>query len=81
MLQVVTGQLSRLDEEVAMLDKKIARRAREDEDARRLMTFPGVGPIAGTALLSLALPNEIFSKSRDLAARLGLTRTQLESKR
>jgi len=79
MLQVMTGQLARLDEEIALLDKEIARRAREDEDARRLMTIPGVGPITATALLALAPPVETFSRGRDFAAWLGLTPRQHSS--
>lgn len=79
MLKVMTGQLARLDEEVGLLDKEIARRAREDEDARRLMTIPGVGPITATALLALAPPIETFSRGRDFAAWLGLTPRQHSS--
>jgi transposase len=79
MLQVMTGQLEQLDEQVALLDKEIARRAREDEDARRLMTIPGVGPITATALLALAPPIETFSRGRDFAAWLGLTPRQHSS--
>ncbi|MBY6016122.1 IS110 family transposase, partial [Qipengyuania gaetbuli] len=79
MLQVMTGQLARLDEEVALLDKEIARRAREDEDASRLMTIPGVGPITATALLALAPPIETFSRGRDFAAWLGLAPRQHSS--
>jgi transposase len=79
MLQVMTGQLARLDEEVALLDQEIARRAREDEDARRLMTIPGVGPITASALLALAPPIETFSRGRDFAAWLGLTPRQHSS--
>jgi transposase len=37
---VMTGQLEQLNEQVALLDKEIARRAREDEAAQRLMTIP-----------------------------------------
>lgn len=79
MLQVMTGQLEQLDEQVALLDQEIARRAREDEDARRLMTIPGVGPITATALLALAPPIETFSRGRDFAAWLGLTPRQHSS--
>ena len=39
MFLVMTGQLEQLNERVALLDKEIARRAREDEAARRLMTI------------------------------------------
>ena len=76
MFQVMTGQLEQLDEQVGLLDKEIARRAREDEAARRLMTIPGVGPITATALLALAPPIETFAKGRDFAAWLGLTPRQ-----
>jgi transposase len=40
MLAVMTDMLAVLDHRVAGLDKEIARRAREDEVARRLMTIP-----------------------------------------
>lgn len=76
MFQVMTGQLEQLNEQVALLDKEIARRAREDASARRLMTIPGVGPITATAILALAPPPESFAKGRDFAAWLGLTPRQ-----
>ena len=65
-----------LDERIRLLDHEIARRAREDETARRLMTIPGIGPITATALLALAPPPESFRKGRDFAAWLGLTPLQ-----
>ncbi|MDX8522747.1 IS110 family transposase [Mesorhizobium dulcispinae] len=46
-LSLLVEQLRSLDERVAVLDREIARRAREDAEARRLMTIPGVGPIDG----------------------------------
>jgi len=76
MFLVMTGQLEQLNEQVALLDKEIARRAREDEAARRLMTIPGIGPITATALLALAPPAEGFARGRDFAAWLGLTPKQ-----
>lgn len=65
-----------LDERVAILDREIAQRAREDPAARRLMTIPGVGPLTATALLALAPPPENFRNGRDFAAWLGLTPRQ-----
>ncbi len=76
MFLVMTGQLEQLNEQIKLLDKEIARRAREDEAARRLMTIPGIGPIAATALLALAPPVEGFARGRDFAAWLGLTPRQ-----
>jgi transposase len=37
--------LHSLDEKIALLDGEISRRAEEDEDARRLKTIPGIGPV------------------------------------
>lgn len=64
------------DKRIRELDREIARRAREDADARRLMTIPGIGPITATALLALAPSPENFRKGRDFAAWLGLTPLQ-----
>jgi transposase len=76
MFLVMTGQLEQLNEQIKLLDKEIAKRAREDEAARRLMTIPGIGPITATALLALAPPAEGFARGRDFAAWLGLTPRQ-----
>ena len=45
--------------------------AREDK-ARRLMTIPGIGPFAATALLAAIGDGRQFRRARDLAAWLGL---------
>lgn len=42
MLRVMTDMLAELDDRIADLEQEIARRAREDEMARRLMTIPGI---------------------------------------
>lgn len=76
MLKVMTNHLERIDEQIADLDREIARRAREDDTARRLMTIPGIGPVTAAAILSLAPPIETFAKGRDFAAWLGLTPLQ-----
>ena len=64
------------DKRIRELDREIASRAREDADARRLMTIPGIGPITATALLALAPPAESFRNGRDFAAWVGLTPLQ-----
>lgn len=76
MLRVMLGMLDELDLRITDLDKEITRRAREDEDARRLMTIPGIGPIAATAICALAPPAETFVRGRDFAAWVGLTPLQ-----
>ena len=78
-LRVLVEELSVLDRRVSELDHEIARRAREDADARRLMTIPGIGAVTAVALLSLAPPAGSFRRGRDFAAWLGLTPLQQSS--
>lgn len=75
-LQVLIAALAHLEVEIDKLDAEIARRARENEVARRLMTVPGIGPLIATAIVALAPPPETFRKARDFAAWLGLTPRQ-----
>jgi len=75
-LTVLVAALSHLDVEINKLDVEIARRAKENEVARRLMTVPGIGPLIATAIAALAPPPETFRKARDFAAWLGLTPRQ-----
>jgi transposase len=73
MFRLMLDLLASLNGRIADLDKEIARRAREDEVSRRLMTVPGIGPISATAIAALAPPAETFAQGRDFAAWLGLT--------
>jgi transposase len=75
-LKVLVAALTHLEREIGQLDAEIARRAKENEVARRLMTVPGIGPLIATALAVLAPPPGRFRKARDFAAWLGLTPRQ-----
>lgn len=75
-LRVLVESLQFLSARIALLDREIARRAREDSAVRRLTTIPGVGPITATAIAALAPPPETFRKGRDFAAWVGLTPSQ-----
>jgi transposase len=75
-LGVLIETLHLLDDKVAVLDAEIARRAEEDEDARRLKTVPGIGPVTAAAISALAPPPQTFARARDFAAWLGLTPLQ-----
>jgi transposase len=77
--RTVLDLFEELNEKIGDLDKEIARRAREDAIARRLMKIPGVGPITATAIAALAPPAETFAKARDFAAWLGLAPRQLST--
>ena len=69
-------RIAELDGKVRELDRTLRAAAREDEEAARAMTVPGVGPITALALQALAPPLETFRKGRDFAAWLGLTPRQ-----
>ena len=75
-LQVMVRMIASLEAEIAVLDKEIGRRAKEDPVARRLMTIPGIGPITAAALTALAPAAEAFRCGRDFSAWLGLTPVQ-----
>jgi len=64
--RLLLDSLGSLDAKLAELDKEIARRAREDAVARRLMTIPGVGPITATAIAALAPAAESFARAGTL---------------
>ena len=73
---MLVATLRALDEQIAVLDAEIGRRAKEDPIARRLMTIPGVGPITAAAIVALAPPPETFKAGRDFSAWFGLTPLQ-----
>lgn len=75
-LGVLVQTLRQLEEGIDGLDHEIARRVKEDETARRLMTIPGIGRIAATAMIAIAPDARSFAKGRDFAAWLGLTPRQ-----
>jgi transposase len=71
MFRLMLDLLADLNSKIADLDKAIARRAREDEVSRRLMTVPGIGPISATAIAALAPPAETFATGRGLCRLAG----------
>jgi transposase len=75
-LGILIEVLKSLDDRIRRLDAEIARRAKEDEVARRLTTVPGIGPVTATAFAALAPAAEAFRKGRDFAAWMGLTPLQ-----
>jgi transposase len=72
-------QLRNLDEAIARLDRIIAKLARKDETARRLMSIPGFGPITASAMAATIQDASSFAGPREFAAFLGLTPKQSSS--
>jgi transposase len=62
-----------LDADERMLEQQIAKAARSDRDARRLMEVPGVGPIIASTVLAKVPDAKLFRSGRDFAAWIGLT--------
>lgn len=68
--------LAALEARIAELSTEIEALADRDESARRLMTVPGIGPLAATALLAAIGDGRQFRRGRDLSAWLGLVPAQ-----
>lgn len=69
----LVGQLEELESRIERLDRRMIRRVREDEAARRLATIPGVGAVTAAALQGLVPDPQGFRSARHFAAWLGLT--------
>src|SRR5579863_9694854 len=65
-------QWAELDRRISAFDAGFVRWVKENEEARRLTTIPGVGPIVASALVAAVGRAESFDRGRDLAAWLGL---------
>jgi len=72
MLSELFEDVVRLDQRIAGVTREIEGLAARDDRARRLMTIPGIGPIAATALLAAVGDGRQFRRARDIAAWLGL---------
>ena len=72
-------QLRNLDEAIARLERTIAKLARQDDTARRLMSIPGFGPITASAMAASVQDASSFAGPREFAAFLGLTPKQSSS--
>lgn len=72
LLSNLYDQLVHLDEQVKAYNSQIKKISQSNEEARRLQTIPGVGPLIATALLSAIGSIEAFKSGRELSAWLGL---------
>ena len=59
--------------QIADLDRKVMRLARNDAQVRRFMTAPGVGPITALCFLATIDDPIRFKRSRSVGAYVGLT--------
>ncbi|MDE0150702.1 MAG: IS110 family transposase [Rhodospirillaceae bacterium] len=73
---LLLGQIAGFDDKIAGLEKEVRSEAYRDEDAVRLMSVPGIGPVCALAIQAFAPPLEGFGRGRDFAAWLGLVPRQ-----
>jgi transposase len=72
-LLVLTRHWQALDADERMIEQQIAKAARCDREAQRLMEVPGVGPIIASTVLAKVPDARLFRSGRDFAAWIGLT--------
>ena len=74
--RLLLEQIGSLDAKIGELDKEVRKRAKESDEAKRLMSIPGIGPICAMAIQAFAPPMEGFRCGRDFSAWLGLVPRQ-----
>ena len=71
--------LDQLDPSIAELDRAVFEEAQRHEDAVRLMTHPGIGPVNALAFLLTIGPVARFRRSKQVASYLGLNPSEYSS--
>lgn len=72
-LKEMAAQIEWLTVRVERLDRTINASVKGDEQARRLTSIPGVGPIIAATVMAVVMDPAGFRTGRDLAAWIGLT--------
>jgi len=72
-LMEVVSQIEALKAQIEKLEKVIVATVKRDDDARRLVTIPGVGAITAASVRALVPDPGGFKSGRHFAAWLGLT--------
>jgi transposase len=62
-----------IEQQIADLDRKVMRLARNDAQVRRFMTVPGIGPVTALCYLATIDDPARFKRSRSVGAYVGLT--------
>jgi transposase len=67
------GARAAIEQQIADLDRKVMRLARNNAQVRRFMTAPGIGPITALCFLATIDDPARFKRSRSVGAYAGLT--------
>jgi transposase len=76
LLEDLVGDWHHLDDRVASVTREIEEIADSENDCKRLMGFPGIGPMTASAMIAAIGNGAAFSKGRDFSAWLGLVPKQ-----
>jgi transposase len=72
-LSEIAAQIEALTDRIERLERHVIAAVKADEDARRLTSIPGVGPIIAATVKAVVQDPAAFQSGRDFAAWLGLT--------
>jgi len=76
LLQGLYEALKQANKQVDDYNQRVAQLGQQSEQAKRLQTIPGVGPVTATALVAAIGSVSCFKNGRELAAWLGLVPRQ-----
>ena len=75
-LERMYKEFHELNEQIAFYDGELMMYANADEDCKRVLTIPGVGPLTATAVIASMPDPKNFKNGREFAAWLGLVPKQ-----
>jgi transposase len=79
LMDVLREQLARvhsLDEQISVLEKRIAAWPKQEASCRSLLAIPGIGPLTASALVATVGDMRTFKSGRELASFIGLVPQQ-----
>jgi len=75
----LSGDWRQLDDRIETVTDEIETLAKADDNCRRVMTVPGIGPIISSAMVAAIGKGSAFAKGRDYSAWLGLVPKQMST--
>lgn len=72
-LSVLCDEVDRASEQIAAIERQLRALGRQNDDARRLESIPGIGWLTATAMVGSIGSVERFASARHFASFLGLT--------
>src|SRR6516225_4388118 len=69
----------RLDQRIEAVTDEIETVVKSDDNCRRVMTVPGIGPIISSAMVAAIGNGVAFARGRDFSAWLGLVPKQMST--